>query len=124
EIEPVPMKCPAKIFLVVAVLVGIHYGADAKDRDRWMAALGLSTTSASKLRVQTEREKYMARRAAEEARWHEATQAATNTGTAPAATLSRDVVCAAIQDREALMKSDGRETDRKLERTKLLCSHL
>jgi hypothetical protein len=121
----VPMKWPAKVFLVIAVLVGIHYGADAKDRDRWMAALGLSTTSASKLRVETEREKYLAQRAAEETRWRGARKVATDTvDAAPSATLNRDLVCAGVQEREELLKSDGREPDRKLERTKLLCSHL
>jgi hypothetical protein len=122
----VPMKWPAKVLLVIAVLVGIHCGAEAKDRDRWMAALGLSTTSASKLRVENEREKYLAQRAAEEARWHGADKVASDVDAAPtaAATLNRDVVCAGAQEREALLKSSGQELDRKLERTKLLCSHL
>lgn len=119
-----PTKWPAKVFLVIAILLGIHYGADRRDHDRWMAALGLSVTSASKLRVETEREKYLAQRAADEARWRGATQATADTPAAPGATLNRDLVCAGIQEREALLKSDGRELDRKLERTKLLCSHL
>jgi hypothetical protein len=120
----VPMKWPAKIFLVIAVLVGIHYGADAKDHDRWLAALGLSTTSAAKLRIQTEREKYLAHRAAEEARWRGATQAATDMAAPPGAVLNRDVVCAGVQERETLLKLDGHEPDSKLDRMKLLCSHL
>ena len=119
-----PMKWPAKIFLVIAILAGIHYGADAKDHDRWLAALGLSTTSASKLRIETEREKYLAQRAAEEARWRGATQAATDMAAPPGAVLNRDVICAGVQERETLLKSDGRESDSKLERIKLLCSHL
>jgi hypothetical protein len=118
------MKWPAKVFLAVAVLVGIYCGASAKDHDRWIAALRLSTTSASKLRVETERDKYMAHRAAEQARWHRADKVASDTDTAPAGTLSRDVVCAGIEDREALLKSDGREPDRKLERMKQLCANL
>lgn len=117
-----PIKWPAKVFLAVAVLVGIYCGANAKDHDRWMAALGLSATSASKLRVQTERDKYMAYRAAEEARWRRADKLAGDMDAAPAATLSRDVVCAGIEDREALMRSDGREPDRKLEKMKQLCA--
>ena len=118
------MKWPAKVFLAIAILVGIYFGANAKDRDRWLAALGLSTTSASKLRVETEREKYLVHRAAEEARWRGATQATNDTVPASASMLSREVVCAGVQDREALLKSDGQEPDAKLERTKQLCSHL
>ncbi len=117
-----PMKWPAKVFLPLAVLIGIYCGANAKDHDRWMAALRLSTTSASKLRMQTEREKYLAAKAAEEARWRGADQVATDTGVVPPAMLSRDVVCAGIEEREALLKSDGRELDRKLLRMKTLCS--
>lgn len=119
-----PMKWPAKVFLALAVLVGIYCGANAKDHDRWLAALGLSTTSASKLRVETEREKYLAHKAAEEARWRGPTQATNDTGPASAPMLSREVVCAGVQEREDLLKSDGQESDAKLERTKQLCSHL
>ena len=119
-----PMKWPAKIFLVIAIVMGIYYGADAKDHDRWLAALGLSTTSAAKLRIQTEREKYLAQRAAEETRWRGAIQAATDMAAPPGATLNRDVVCAGAQERETLLKSDGQALDSKLERIKLLCSHL
>ena len=119
-----PMKWPAKVFLAVAVLVGIYCGANAKDHDRWLAALGLSTTSASKLRVETEREKYLAHRAAEEARWRGSTQATNDIGPASAPMLSREVVCAGAQEREDLLKSDGQAPDAKLERTKHLCSHL
>ena len=64
-----PTKWPAKIFIVISMLVGIYYGADARDRDRWMAALRMSASSATKLRAQNQREKYLAYKAAEEARW-------------------------------------------------------
>jgi hypothetical protein len=118
------MKWPAKVFLALAVLVGIYYGADARDRDRWMAALGLSASSAGKLREQIEREKDLARQAAEEARWRAAGQMAGDTDAVPDATFNRDVICEGIEHREALVKGDERETDRSVERMKRICSNM
>jgi hypothetical protein len=36
------MKLSAKIFIVIAILAGIWCGSNAKDRSRWLAALGMS----------------------------------------------------------------------------------
>ena len=115
-----PMKWPAKVFVVLAILVGIYYGTDRKDHDRWLAALGLSGTSAARLRMETQRDQYLAAKAAEEARWRGA--ASNDSGPVGGAPLSRDEICAGVRERETLLKAQGKEADAAMLRVKLLCA--
>lgn len=119
-----PMKWPAKVFIVLAILVGIYYGTDRKDRDRWLAALGWSGTSAAKLRMETQRDQYLAERAAEEARWRGSKQqaAANPSASLTGAPLSHDEICAGVREREALLKSQGKEPDAGLLKLKIYCA--
>jgi hypothetical protein len=41
------MKMSWKILIVVMVVGGLAYGSNAKDRARWLAALGFSQATAS-----------------------------------------------------------------------------
>ncbi len=45
------MNLTAKIFVVIAILAGIWCGSNAKDRSRWLAALGMSKRTATELRI-------------------------------------------------------------------------
>ncbi len=96
-----PMKWPAKLVLVIGVLVGIYYGASGEDRERWMAALRLSTTSAAKLRTENERQKYLAEKAAEQARWRWTAQTENDTVLAANSTLGGQETRAVRRSREA-----------------------
>jgi hypothetical protein len=117
-----PMKWPAKLFLVLAILVGLYYGTDRKDHDRWLAALGVSGTSAGKLRAETQRERYLAERAAEQARWRGATQASDDTAAGSGVPLGRDEICAGIQERESLLRAQGKEPDAAMLKMKIFCA--
>jgi len=118
----VPMKWPAKLFLVIAVLAGIYHGASREDHERWLAALRVSSTSAAKLRTDNERQKYLAAQAAEQARWRAVPYTQGDGGAAADTMHSGQDTCAAARARELQMKGEGREPDRELERMMLVCA--
>jgi hypothetical protein len=109
-----PMTWVAKAFIVIAIAVGIYYGSHPSDRDRWLAALGVSRGSATKLR------------AAEEARWSRPGpgEVTTDFRAPTTASMSHEEICAGVRDREALAKTRDEKLDASTEKLKLLCSDL
>jgi hypothetical protein len=122
-----PMTWAAKAFIVIAIAVGIYYGSHPSDRDRWLAALGASRGSATKLRAEKEQRKLEELRAAEEARWSRPGPGEVTTDLrAPttAASMTHEEICAGVRDREALAKTRDEKLDASTEKLKLLCSDL
>jgi len=116
-----PITWRAKVFVVVAIMVGICYGATAKDRDRWLAAIGVSHTSAAKLRMENDRRKFLEAQAAQQARWRKAAQAMDESASEPASVLSQEELCASVSEREAMLNAEGEKLDPAGEKLKLMC---
>jgi len=119
-----PMRWGAKAFVILAVGLGIYYGAHPADRDRWLAALRVSKTSAAKLRVEHEQQRAREARAAEEARWRQPVEATDDSHVQPGAGMSREEICAGLREREALRKARDEKLDASAEKLKLLCADL
>jgi hypothetical protein len=119
-----PMNWGAKAFVVLAIVVGIYYGAYSGDRDRWLAALRVSRTSAVKLRMENEQRRVREARAAEEARWRQPVEATAEPHFQPGAGMSREDICAGLREREALLKAKDGKPDASAEKLKLLCADL
>jgi len=115
------MTWRAKGFVAVAIMAGICYGATAKDRDRWLAAIGISQTSAAKLRMENDRRRFLERQAAEQARWRNAAQAIDESGSEATSLLSREELCAGLSQREAMLNAQGEKLDPAAENLKHMC---
>ena len=116
-----PITWRAKVFVLVVIIAGIYYGATAKDRDRWLAAIGISQSSASKLRMENDRRKLLEARAAEQTRWRKAAEAVDESGSEPVSVLSQEELCASLNQREALLDAQGEKLDPAGQKLKLVC---
>jgi len=115
------MTWQVKVFVAVAIIVGGCYGAAAKDRDRWLAAIGISPTSAAKLRMENDRRKFLEGQAADKARWRKAAQAIDESDSEPTSVLSREELCAGLSQREAMLNAQGEKLDPAAENSKHMC---
>jgi len=119
-----PMRWTAKGFIVLTVVLGIYYAAHPADRDRWLAALRISKTSAAKLRADDQRRKSEQARAVEEARWRQPAESAEDPEGRRGTGMSREDICAALREREVLLRAKDEKIEASAEKLKLLCTDL
>jgi hypothetical protein len=115
------MKTPTKIVVVIAIVAAIWYGSNAKDRARWLAALGVSRATATELRIENTRDKFHADRAIEQARWRTDARAQPVEAVQTGVVLSVESVCAGVADKEAMLHAQGKELEASARRIKAAC---
>jgi hypothetical protein len=115
------MKLSWKIFAVAIVVSGIAYGSNAKDRARWLAALGVSQATATQLRVENSRDRYHADRAEEQARWRANDHVQPADVSAKDTVLSSEDVCKGLAAKEDLLRGQGKAAEAASQRIKAVC---
>ena len=116
------MKLSAKIFVVLAIVAGVFYGSNAKDRSRWLAALGVSKATATELRIENTRDKFHSDRATEHARWRADDRAPPSEPSQTGVVLSAESVCAGLAEKEQMLRAQGKEIEAAARRVKAACS--
>jgi dsRNA-specific ribonuclease len=106
------------VMLVVAIVAALYYGASPKDRDRWLAHLGLSKNAAARVQHDLKTERKMAAAQQEQRELRKAYAAAA--GSAPSdepkvelssAALDAGEACAKFHEFARLRKESGEEDD-------------
>ena len=115
------MKLSWKIFAVAAVAGAIAYGSSAKDRTRWMAALGMSQAKATELRIENARERFHAERAEQQARRRAPEQVQPAEQSPQGVVLSIEDVCKGLAEREAMLNAQGKDIEAAARRIKASC---
>jgi hypothetical protein len=116
------MKLSWKILAVLMVVGGIAYGSNAKDRARWLAALGVSQATATQLRVENSRDKFHTDRAEEQARWRAADPVQPAEQSPQGVVLTVEDVCKGLAEKEAMLNTQGKEIEAAARRIKATCS--
>jgi dsRNA-specific ribonuclease len=104
--------------LVVAIVAALYYGASPKDRDRWLAHLGLSKSAAARVRhdLKAEQKAAAAQQQQRELRQAYAAASGNSTSDEPTVELSSTVLdpeaaCARFRELTRLRKESGAEDD-------------
>ena len=113
-----PLKWTAKVLVVLAVIVGVYFGATSGDCDRWFSALRLDRHATAKLRAERERQHARELQAADEARWR---KPADRDPEQDDRVLTREDICAALREREASRQTREDKVQFQLKLLKLRC---
>jgi hypothetical protein len=106
------------VIVVIAILAALYYGASPKDRDRWLAHMGLSKSAAARVRheIRAEQKAVVAQQEQRELRRAYAAAAESAASDEPSAELSSaaldpEAACAKFREFARLRKESGEEDD-------------
>jgi len=116
------MKLWTKIIILVAIFAAVAYGSNAKDRNRWLAALGFSQVAATEMRIENARAKFHAARVEELSRWRSDARAEQASGATAGSVLTPQDVCTGLAQKQELLRNQGKEIEASLRRMQAVCS--